>query len=173
MKRKLKITFILLGLLFSSVNAFSAGLKFKTTDIKNKNVTDSIFADSKLTMINVWGTFCGPCIAEMPDLGKLSKAYKKKDFQLVGIVIDGVNRRGTADPKMVEAANQIVNQTGADYLHIIPSPELMNGVLSNIYAVPTTFFVDKNGNIVGKAYTGSRPMAAWKAIVDDLLKEIK
>ena len=162
---------VILSVHFS--NLFAVGLKFKAKDIENKPISDSVFADSKLTMINIWGTFCGPCIMEMPDLGELSRKYDKKDFQLMGIVIDAVNRKGDPDQKMIKTANQIVEKTGANYLHVVPSKELLYGVLSEVYAVPTTFFVDKDGNLVGNVYTGSRPLAAWQAIVEEILEEIK
>lgn len=151
-------------------SAFSQSIKFTAKDIYNKNVTESIFADSKLTMINIWGTFCGPCIKEMPDLGKLNQQYNSKDFQIVGIVVDSVNSRGMMVPKTVESAKKIVTTTGADYIHIVPDSNLINGILEDVYAVPTTIFVDSKGNIVGKAYTGSRSYDDWKKIIDSLLK---
>ena len=44
---------------------------FETTDTKGNKVTEKIFADKEITMVNVWGTFCGPCINEMPELQKI------------------------------------------------------------------------------------------------------
>ena len=162
---------IILGMLFLlGTSVFAQSIKFSAKDINNKQVTEAIFADSRITMINVWGTFCGPCIREMPDLGILSKSYDSKDFQIVGIVIDAVNNKGAMNPKTVNSAKNIVKTTGADYLHIVPDSTLLNGVLSDIYAVPTTFFVDSEGKIIGQVYTGSRTLKQWQAIVDPLLK---
>lgn len=167
--KKLKIALFLL-LITSTSAIFADSLKFAAKDIYNKNVTEAIFKDADLTMINIWGTFCGPCIAEMPDLGKLNKDYAGKKFQIMGIIVDSVNRKANPLPKVIDSAKKIVSQTGADYIHIVPTPELVSGILKDVYAVPTTFFVDKNGNIVGKVYTGSRSYSDWAKIIDSMLK---
>lgn len=170
--KNLKKIIISLFLLLLMANSFltAQDIKFSAKDIYNKNVTEKIFKDADLTMINIWGTFCGPCIAEMPGLGKLSEDYAGKNFQIVGIVIDAINRKNAPLPKVIEAAELIVDQTNANYLHIIPTQELMNGILKDVYAVPTTIFVDKNGKIVGQTYTGSRSYSDWAKIVDSLIK---
>ena len=172
MKNFNRILFITLILLFSTTTAFAQAsiLQFNTKDINNKNITEAVFKDSKVTMINVWGTFCGPCINEMPDLGKLSSYYDKSDFQIIGIVIDGVNRKGAPDSKIIHSAKAIVEKTGADYLHIIPDSKLLNGVLRQIYAVPTTFFVNSKGRIIGNAYAGGRNFEDWLTIVESTMK---
>ena len=158
--------YIIFGLiLLAGTSIFAQSIKFSAKDIDGKNVSEKVFADSKITMVNVWGTFCGPCIREMPDLGVLNKKYGD-DFQIVGIVIDAVNSKGLVNAKTVNSAKNIVKTTGADYPHIIPDFSLLNGVLSEIYAVPTTFFVDSSGKIVGKVYTGSRTLKQWQEIVE-------
>ncbi len=85
-------------------------------------------------------------------------------------MIDAVNRKGLPDSKQMDAAKKIVKQTGADYIHIVPDSILLNGILQNVFAVPTTIFVDKNGNQVGETYTGSRSLADWQKIVYSLIK---
>ena len=72
---------------------------FTAQDLDGNQVDQSIFADADLTMINVWGTFCTPCLDEMPDLGELSEEYKDKGMQIIGICSDTVN----ADRKLDEA----------------------------------------------------------------------
>ena len=65
---------IIFGLiLLAGTSIFAQSIKFSAKDIDGKNVSEKVFADSKITMVNVWGTFCGPCIREMPDLGVLNK----------------------------------------------------------------------------------------------------
>ncbi|MCQ2572264.1 MAG: TlpA family protein disulfide reductase [Treponema sp.] len=145
-------------------------IEFSSKDINNKNITSEIFEDAELTMINIWGTFCGPCIREMPDLAQLKINNEKKGFQIIGIVIDAVNRKDLPDSKQMETAKKIVKLTGADYLHIVPDLKLQNGILQDVFAVPTTIFVDKSGNQVGEIYTGSRSLSDWQKIVDSLLK---
>ena len=164
---------LLMVIALSSITIFAQSkskIEFSAKDINNKNITSEIFEDAELTMINIWGTFCGPCIKEMPDLSLLSKKYDEQKFQIIGVVIDAVNRKGLQDLKQMDAAKKIVKQTGADYIHIVPDTKLQNGILQNVFAVPTTIFVDKNGNQVGETYTGSRSLADWQKIVDSLIK---
>lgn len=166
--KKIISTLIAVAVLSATSLFAQTKIQFEGKDIYNKNVTDAVFEDAKVTMVNIWGTFCGPCISEMPDLGKLNNEIK--DFQVVGIVIDSVNRKGLPVQKTVDAAKSIAKQTGADYLHVIPDAKLQNGILSDVFAVPTTIFVDKNGNQIGETYTGSRSYSDWKKIIESLLK---
>ena len=164
---------LLMVIALSSITIFAQSktkIEFSAKDINNKNITSKIFEDAQVTMINIWGTFCGPCIKEMPDLAQLNKNNENKGFQIIGIVIDAVNRKGLPDSKQMDVAKKIVKQTGADYIHIVPDSKLLNGILQNVFAVPTTIFVDKNGNQVGETYTGSRSLADWQKIVDSLIK---
>lgn len=159
-------------IIFAGSLAAQSGVKiqFEAKDIYNKNVTDAVFKDAEVTMINIWGTFCGPCISEMPDLGILNKNYESKGLQIIGIVIDSVNRKGRPDVKTIEAAKTIVEKTGADYLHIVPDKKLQNGIIQEVVFIPTTFFVDKNGNQISEIYTGSRSFEEWQEIIDSILK---
>ena len=145
--------------------------EFVTQDLDGSEVTaQSAFAGYDLVMINVWGTFCGPCIKEMPDLGQLSDELAERNIRIVGIVSDAMGYDGKTDASIVEAAKEIVEKTGADYLHLLPSNDLM-GLLYQIQAVPTTFFVDENGCQVGKAYAGAMSKDDWMKIVEETLAE--
>jgi thiol-disulfide isomerase/thioredoxin len=145
---------------------------FKATDIDGNPVDQSVFKDHKLTMVNVWATFCGPCINEMPELGKLNHEYADKGVQVVGIVVDAAGSDGKLLPDMVETAKEIVKQTDADYLHLLPSEDLNSALLNSVTAVPTTVFVDEDGNQVGETIVGSHSGEEWAGIIDDLLKEV-
>lgn len=146
--------------------------RFSTEDINGRSVNQSVLSDYKLTMVNVWATYCGPCINEMPDLGRLSSEYKSKGVQIVGLCIDVYDYYGNVSEYQLEEARRIVSATGANYRHIIPSSGL-NGITSSISAVPTTYFVDCYGHQVGGVYVGSRSKAAWAAIIDSLLPEVE
>ncbi|MBQ2827998.1 MAG: TlpA family protein disulfide reductase [Clostridia bacterium] len=145
---------------------------FTTTDIDGKTVNQSVFKGKKLTMVNIWATFCGPCINEMPDLGKISEDYADKGFQIIGIPVDVVDYYGNIDESQVELAKDIIDETGAVYLHILPSASLNQAKLSQVTSVPETIFVDESGNQVGESYIGSRSMAQWKEIIDGLMENM-
>lgn len=135
---------------------------FESETLDGEKVTEEIFQQADLTMVNIWATFCGPCIQEMPDLAQLSEEYQDKGVQIIGLIGD-VGEAGN------ETAAVIIEETGADYTHIVASPGLQLGILNRISAYPTTVFVNKEGEFVDKAYAGARDKAAWAEIIDQLL----
>ena len=137
-----------------------------TRDIYGKAVDASLIAGKKLVMANVWATYCGPCLDEMEGLGNLAREMADRDMLLVGLVTDCSNGDFTANEKQTEAARAIVEERKADYPHLLPNLEMYQNVLAYITAVPTTFFLDGEGRMVGKAYTGSRSESDWKAIIE-------
>lgn len=145
---------------------------FSTTDLDGNSVDQSVFADHKLTMVNIWATFCRPCISEMPELGTLASEYADKGLQIVGLVSDVTDSDGNLDEKQLSLARDIVAETGANYTHIVPG-EGLNGLLSQVSGVPTTLFVDSEGKQVGKAYLGSNDLDGWKAVADELLGSLE
>lgn len=145
---------------------------FAAADLDGNKVNEGIFQGKKLTMINVWATFCGPCLNEMPALGKLAKAYGD-EFQIVGIVSDTVDMNARPIASQVQKAKALAKQTGADYLHLVPSKDLMEIHVGAVQAVPETVFLDENGRQVGEAYVGSHSEAEWASIIEDLLEQVK
>lgn len=139
---------------------------FESETLEGEAVSDEIFSKADLTMVNIWGTFCGPCIREMPDLGELSREYADKGVQIVGLVSDVGKAKD-------EKAEEIVSTTKADYTHIIASQDLMTGILGSVNVVPTTIFVDKEGNQAGDVYSGARDKDEWAGIIDELLNGVQ
>lgn len=146
---------------------------FKAVTLDGKEVDQSIFANSDLTMINIWATYCGPCLSEMPELGEINEEYKDKGFQIVGIVTDVINNDGSLSDSQVQAAKDVVTKTGANYMHLVPTYDLMMAKLKDVYAVPTTIFVDKNGNQVGKDQLGAKSKSDWVSLIDQYLGDVK
>lgn len=138
---------------------------FTSVDLDGNPVTQEIFAEHALTMVNIWGTFCGPCIREMPDLGVLAAEYADRGMQIVGIVADV----GGVDDKLADTARRIVAETGADYPHILLSADLWEAKLNTVSAIPTTFFVDAGGNVLSKDYIGSNSADGWRTVIDEVL----
>lgn len=144
---------------------------FTARDLAGNTVTEEILEGHPLTMVNVWATFCSPCIQEMPELGELAEEYEAKGVRIVGMVSDVWDSEGAIDPAQVALAQEIVDTTGAEYLHFIPGEDLY-GLLYQITSVPTTFFVDEEGRQVGSAYLGAREKEAWAEILDQMLTEV-
>ena len=61
---------------------------FNSIDLDGNEISSELYSNNKITMVNIWGTFCGPCIREMPDLAKLNQEYKSKGVEIIGIPID-------------------------------------------------------------------------------------
>ena len=176
----MKKTFAIAAIFLLACAAFSQNTQrqntkfsFNASEISGKEINDSIFLKNKVTMVNIWGTFCPPCIREMPDLGVLSTAYKGKGFEIVGIVIDAADRTGNTIPKVKLDAERIIQKTGATYTHIIPSKDMLKNVLRNVQAVPTTIFIDSQGKQIGQQYLGAKSAEEWQRIIDNLLASQK
>lgn len=129
----------------------------------------SLVKENKVTMIDFWGTFCGPCISQMPDLGEIERAYKDKGFEIIGITVDGVDyENGEVIAEIAADAKEITRDTNVGYPIVYPDVDLMMSV--QIPAVPTAFFVDERGNIMGEPVIGARSRKVWESMVRELLK---
>ncbi|WP_235839091.1 TlpA family protein disulfide reductase [Clostridium sp. Marseille-P2415] len=138
---------------------------FTAKDLNGNTVTESIFAKKDLTVVNIWGTFCGPCIEEMPELGKWAKSMPD-NVQIVGLVSD---IDGDSDKKYHDLAVDIVTKANADFTQIIANDDFKD-LMSGIVGVPTTFFVDKEGNVVGDPIVGD-DIEGYKKFVEEYLNE--
>ena len=147
--------------------------QFTAEDIDGNEVTEAVFADYDLTVINVWGTFCGPCVSEMPALGELAEEYAEKRVQFIGIVGDAFDIEGKIDWDIVSDAKTIIAETGADYLHILPTNELYTDVMPEISAFPTTIFVDSEGKQVDYAYMGAVEKEVWAQRIDSAMSMVE
>ena len=146
--------------------------KFETKGIDGKDYTEKVFSDYDLTLVNIFTTWCSPCVNEIPELEKLYEEMKEKGVGVVGVVLDTVGDDGKQDEETVKKAGVLQEKTKASYPFLIPDSTMMNGRLNGISAFPETFFVDKEGNIVGETYTGSHTLDEWKEIVEKELKNV-
>ena len=140
-------------------------ITFEGTDLEGNAVSQEIFTQSKLTMVNVWATYCNPCLSEMPGLGELAAEYDPAEFQLIGIVSDVMEGE---DQSLVES---LIQETGADYLHLLANDSIGQAILSSVSGVPTTFFFDGEGAYLG-GVVGSAEKEKWEEIVHGLLEEM-
>lgn len=146
--------------------------KFETTGIDGKTYTEQVFSDYDLTLVNIFTTWCSPCVKEIPELQELYKEMKEKGVGVAGVVLDTTDEKGNQDEEAVKKAGILQEKTKAEYPFLIPDTTMMNGRLQGISAFPETFFVDKDGNIVGDTYTGSHTLDEWKEIVEKELKNV-
>lgn len=164
--------FMLLGLASCAQEARGSGIgDFKTVTVTGEEIDQSIFSDAELTMINVWATWCGPCIRELPDLGALSDELAGTGAQIIGIVHDTADENGSVDETARGVAEIILERTGVAYPCLIPDSHLAEGLLQEITAFPTTWFVDSKGSLVGEPVVGAHSKEEWESMIQERLAE--
>lgn len=146
---------------------------FNGITMDGKVVDESIIKEKKLTMINVWATFCGYCIDEMPHLNELNQEYADQGFQVIGVITDVLNSNGSVIDSQMDLAKEIVEKTGVEYPTLLPTNDLIRMLLGGVSSVPATIFVDSDGNLVGDGYLGAKSKADWETIIQEKLKEVQ
>ena len=136
--------------------------EFSTTDMDGNKVTNDIFADYDLTVVNFWATYCNPCIDELPELAEWKKELPD-NVNLIGLLVN-VDEKGSDQYKLAE---KIIKETGADYQHLLATEEF-DDLISDLVGVPTIFFVDSTGKIIGEPFAGA-DVDAYKQTVEDYL----
>lgn len=142
-------------------------LSFEAQDMGGNTVSADIFSEAELTMVNVWATYCNPCLREMPGLGELAGEYESGEFQILGIISDVPE--GT-EQKTLDLVAELIDKTGADYPHLLLNKSLYDALLTDVTAVPTTFFIDQDGTILEKVI-GSMEKSAWEEKINALLEK--
>lgn len=152
----------------SGLQPFSAPINFETVSLEGESVSSDIISASRLTMFNVWATYCNPCLNEMPGLGELASDYEPEDFQLIGIVSDIPE---DTDDQTLHQVRELVETVNADsYTHLLLSESLYDDLLRNVSAVPTTYFMDTDGKILDTV-VGAMEKEDWREKIDGLLEE--
>lgn len=138
-------------------------LSFETTDLDGNPVkSEDLFAGHKVTMINVWGTWCTHCIIELPDLEELSHELEEKGCQLVGLCDDALG----GDEAILTEAKQILEENGVTYTNIVQTEDLRQTL--QLSAFPTTYFVDSEGKVLTLPVVG-RDIDQYRARIDEAL----
>lgn len=146
---------------------------FTMSDFDGNEYTEDMFKGHKVNMINIWGTFCHPCIDEMPDLEEIAQMYDESDLQIIGIPADLYDYGSNIiDPDQVDTALNIIDRTGVKYRMLIPSPAIQTGVLGEVVGYPTTIFLDENGETI-KVLVGSRDKNSWIETIEGVLADEK
>lgn len=156
--RILTIGFLVSFLSYAAVS--QSGKKaadFTLETVDGKKITLSELR-GKVVLVNFWATWCGPCVKEIPDFLKVYEAYKSKGFEIVGISLD---RGGW------KQVTPFVERMKISYPVVIGDARLVEAY-GNFNAIPTTFLLDKNGNIVTK-HTGLMTKAQLEEHLNRLL----
>ncbi len=133
--------------------------RFSAKDLEGNEITNKVFKDNDLTVINIWGTECPPCIEEMPELQKLQDEFKDKKVKVIGIVSD----------KETEAAKKILSTKKVSYTNIIPDGNLEKEVVNNFDYTPATIFVNSKGEVLNTFIPGVTDFENFRTTVENIL----
>ena len=126
---------------------------FEGKDLDGNTVkSDELFSANAVTVVNFWFTTCNPCVGELSELDALNKELAKKGGALIGVntfTLDG-------DEAAISEAKDVLAKKGATYQNVYFDSDGEAGKFTaNIFAYPTTYVVDRNGNIVGDPIVGA------------------
>ena len=126
---------------------------FEGKDLDGNTVkSDELFSENAVTLVNFWFTTCNPCVGELADLDALNKELAQKGGTLIGVntfTLDG-------DKAAISEAKDVLEKKGATYRNVYFDSDGEAGKFTaNIFAYPTTYVVDRNGNIVGEPIVGA------------------
>ena len=137
--------------------------EFKTKTTVGEEITSDVFKKSKLTVVNLWGSWCQPCVEEIPELQKLYENMKDKGVNVIGVAQDGDTE--------LDAVKEIIAQDNVTYTNIIPDEDgPLKGFVMSSQLFPNTFLVDSEGNIVANITGGQNLEGFTKAVEDALAK---
>ena len=125
---------------------------FEGKDLDGNPVkSDELFSANAVTVVNFWFTTCNPCVGELADLDALNRELAEKGGALIGVntfTLDG-------DEAAISEAKDVLTKKGATYQNVYFDSDGEAGKFTaNIFAYPTTYVVDRNGNIVGEPIVG-------------------
>ena len=126
---------------------------FEGKDLDGNTVkSDELFSANAVTVVNFWFTTCNPCVGELSELDALNKELSEKGGSLIGVntfTLDG-------DEAAISEAKDVLAKKGATYQNVYFNSDGEAGKFTtNIFAYPTTYVVDRNGNIVGEPIVGA------------------
>ncbi len=137
--------------------------KFKAKSVDGEEVSDEIFKKSKLTIVNIWGSWCKPCVAELPELQKAYEELSQKGVNVMGILNEPDDN--------AQVIEEIIKDPGVKYTNIYPDGELKGAVLAQ-QSFPFACIVDSEGKVV-KILDEGNTKEYFVGEVEKLLSEMK
>ncbi len=145
-------------------------ISFDSTTLDGETINSSSFKDYKITMINIWATWCPPCIAEIPDLAKLYDELPEGS-NLIAFTTDA----GDSE-KAKNSAKDILSKSNAKYKNVVPDETIMKFLSKSVQYLPTTIFVDNKGNLIGEPLIGAPNgdvVGGYKKAIEERISMVK
>jgi thiol-disulfide isomerase/thioredoxin len=150
--------FFLGGALTQAADSKKAAPDWQLSDVDGKPVKLSDFK-GKVVILDFWATWCPPCRAEIPGFVSIQKKYADKGFTMIGVSLD---QQG---PSVVKS---FMHSFGMNYPVVMGNPKIVVDY-GGITAIPTTFVIDRQGNVV-TAYEGLTDQATFESVIGPLLE---
>ena len=143
-----------------------AAVSFETQDLDGNPVTSQeLFAGHKITMVNIWATWCINCKSEMTELEELNKEWAEKGCQIIGICDDA------DEEEMIPTAKKILEEHSVTFRNVRSNDVIRDEQLPSV-AMPTSYFVDSEGKILGSPIVGKN-VEQYKETLQQLLSEME
>ena len=144
--------------------------RFEGKDLDGNAVDSSLFSNNAFTVVNFWFSGCKPCVAELGELDALNERIKEQGGEVIGVNTETLD----GNEKNIATAKEILETTGAKYRNIYFDASSEAGKFAlGIMAFPTTYVVDRSGNIVGEPLLGGidneENMAKLQQTIDEAL----
>lgn len=144
--------------------------EFTARDLSGDEVTSDIFKEYDLTMVNFWATWCNPCVSEMPEIAELYEELQEEgaDAEAAGkaniitVCLDGEE----------EVAGMVMEDCEAGFLTLVDVDGISDEILKSMVYIPTTLFVDKEGNLVGEEMIGAHSKEEYREAIQSHLEAI-
>jgi len=142
----------------------------ETQDLDGAPFRAEAYRNARLTIVNLWATWCPPCVEELPALAQIAKDYESVGVQTVGVLLDAVGSDGALDPDAIDAAHALLADADAAYPSIVPEALLDERLIARTQYIPTTLLIDAEGDVLD-TLVGGNDYDAWAKAVEAALEK--
>lgn len=144
--------------------------QFEGKDLDGNKVDSSVFSENAVTVVNFWFNECKPCVEELSEMNALNDRLQEQGGEVIGVNVGTLD----GDEQIIAAAKQILETKGANYRNIYFDSDSDAGNFAlSVTAFPTTYVIDRNGNIVGEALLGGidndENLSALQNTIDEVI----
>ena len=140
-------------------------ITFESITLDGEKISSAkLFSANKITMLNIWGSWCPPCVRELDELAELHKKFQSKGCGVAGVEFEHFPTEST-----FQEAREILRKNGVTFPNVL-MPDNPGEVLGKVRIFPTTFFVDKDGKILTQPIIGAA-VEQYESTMNDLLKK--
>lgn len=150
----------------SSIPVLGEFPEFTASTLDGQTLSDDVFADYDLTVLNFWATWCPPCVGEIPELASWAGELPS-NVNLMGVILD-VGSLSGSDDQYKDTALKIMSDAGASYPVIKLDDDNLASLAAGIYSIPTTLFIDRQGNVIDRTIIGAMP-DKYREVVEEYL----